>query len=466
MLFDRPCAIVDLETTGGHITRDRITEIGILFIDGECVERFESLVNPGKPIPPFIERMTGISDDMVGQAPEFASLAEELWERLQGRLLIAHNVRFDYGFLKNEFRRAGLTFQSDLLCTVKLSRRLYPAFFKHSLDSLIERHGLSLPSRHRAMADAEAVYLFLGHAARELGDETVAREVARLAARPVAPPGLDPEVMDRLPDMPGVYLFFGDDDMPLYVGSADNIRSRVLAHFSEGKGKERHARIPRTIRRVEWRETLGEFGSHLMELRLVRSLEPLVNVRGRANKDLCSLQLAEGEDGFVVPRMVYAEDVDFSRVDALYGLFGNAREARRVLKDLAEAHKLCQARLGVETVTSRKGRPCSAHAVGKCRGACIGKEPAMQHNARLMSALARLKVKSWPYPGAVVIEESDEVTGEMVEHVFDRWCYLGSRVKGGDSLEGVPMFDRDIYKLFTAWMKKPQANTALRLLEE
>ncbi len=465
MLFDRPCAIVDLETTGGHITRDRITEIGILFVDGDRVERFETLVNPGQPIPPFIERMTGISDAMVAEAPIFASLADSLLERLQGRLLIAHNARFDYGFLKNEFRRAGLTFQTDQLCTVKLSRRLYPAFFKHNLDSIIQRHGLELPERHRAMADAEAVYLFLNSAIGELGKETVDSVARELSAIPTAPPGLDPEVMDRLPDVPGVYLLYGDDDLPLYVGKSDNLRSRVLAHFSGNHAHGKEVRISQPVRRVEWQETLGEFGAILLELQLVRRLQPVHNVRGRVNKDLCSLQLSEGSEGYMAPQIVYAQDVDFGRLDAIYGLFGSLREARKVVQDMATAHGLCQARLGVETVTTRKGKPCQAYPVGKCRGACVGKEPAMQHNARLMSALARLKVKSWPYPGPVAVQESDEVTGTSVEHLFDRWCYLGTRTSAEGELQGTPLFDKDVYKLLTAWMKKPQPNTVLRLLD-
>ena len=137
MLFEQALAIVDLETTGGHITRDRITEVGLILVDGERVERIDFLVNPGQTIPAFIEQMTGISNAMVADAPPFADIAAELLEKLQGRLFIAHNVRFDYGFLKNEFKRVGLSFRSDVLCTVKLSRRLDPALRRHNLDTLM-----------------------------------------------------------------------------------------------------------------------------------------------------------------------------------------------------------------------------------------------------------------------------------------------------------------------------------------
>nr|WP_294865388.1 exonuclease domain-containing protein [uncultured Pseudogulbenkiania sp.] len=466
MLFQQPCAIVDLETTGGHITRDRITEIGILLIDGERIERYETLVNPGQPIPPFIENMTGISDAMVAEAPPFAALVETLLEKLQGRLLLAHNARFDYGFLKNEFKRAGHVFQSEVLCTVKLSRRLYPQHFKHSLDSLIARHGIVLADRHRAMADALAVYHFIEAATAELGPEAVQEAATALLAPTALPPGLDPELLDSLPDVPGVYLLLGDDGLPLYVGRGANLRRQVLAHFYADKAHGKTLHIAEPIRGVEWRETLGEFGAMLLELQWIRAHRPRHNRRGGPGDELCSIQLGEGEDGFVRPRIVLAHELDFSRTADLYGLFRHPREARKMLQDMARAQGLCQAVLGVEQMTSRKGAPCGGFQAGLCRGACIGREPAMQHNTRLMSALSRVRVKNWPFPGAVAVVEWDEVTGERVEHVFDRWCYLGTRHAASETLEGQPSFDLDSYKLFSAYLKKPTPSSELRLLDE
>lgn len=154
-------AFVDLETTGATPTRDRITEIGIVEVaeDGS-VSEWSTLVNPEITIPGFIQSMTGITDAMVADAPTFAELAAEVVERLQGRLFIAHNARFDYGFLKNEFKRIGIDFRATVACTVKLSRRLFPGHPKHGLDALIERHGLSVSDRHRALGDARAIHQF------------------------------------------------------------------------------------------------------------------------------------------------------------------------------------------------------------------------------------------------------------------------------------------------------------------
>jgi DNA polymerase-3 subunit epsilon len=454
MLFDRPIAIVDLETTGGHIVRDRITEIGVVFIDGDRIERFSTLINPGQPIPPFIEKMTGISDAMVASAPAFAEVADALLERLQGRLFIAHNVRFDYGFLKNAFKRLGRRLQCDALCTVKLSRRLYPQFYKHNLDCLIERHGLVLAERHRALADAEALRLFLDSARAELGAEALEAAAAHVLAQQTVPPGVDSELVDELPDVPGVFMLHGARDEVLYVERADNLRQQVLAHFASASAQE-------PVLRVGWQETVGEFGARLLELRLQREHRPRLNARTRL-VECCSVQLYMGEGGLLRPRVVTPDEIDFSRTDSLYGLFRGAREARKVLQDMARAAGLCQSVLGVEQVTSRKSEACQGFRGGYCRGACVGRESAESHNARLRSALERLKVKAWPFAGAIEIEECDEVSGETATHVFDRWCYLGSRRDGDAAPAGAPLFDSDIYRLLSGYLRKPTPASVLR----
>ncbi|WP_434630092.1 exonuclease domain-containing protein [Chromobacterium sp. CV08] len=458
-LFAQPCAIVDLETTGGNISRDRITEVGLVLIDGGRVERLSWLVNPGQPIPPFIENMTGISNEMVASAPPFSQLADELLARLQGRLLLAHNARFDYGFLKNEFRRHGLRFQARTLCTVKLSRRLYPQHFKHSLDSLIARHGIDMPERHRALADAEAVHRFLEIAGAELGQERIAHEAAQLLAQPAELSSLPADLQQQIEDMPdsaGVYALFGADGRALYVGRAPNLYRKSLAHFAERKpGQKSHeVRIDEAVARLEWRESVGEFGAHLLELQWLRRLQPLHNPRARMMGEVCTLQMTAGDDGFVRPLPVAAHDIDFTRTADLFGLFRHAREARKALAQIALAQGLCQAVLGVEQVTSRKGAPCAAYRIGRCRGACVGDEGADSHNRRLLTALQRLRVKPWPFEGAVAVAERDEVCGDVVEHLFDRWCYLGSRRNGGE-LEGEPAFDLDYYKLLESELRKP-----------
>src|SRR5512134_2549324 len=192
-MIDRSVVFLDLETTGASASHDRISEVGMLEVErGRLAREWSSLVNPETRIPPAIEALTGISNEMVRDAPTFAELAPELLERLEGKLLVAHNARFDYGFLRNEFRRLGLRYQSRVLCTVKLSRRLYPDHHCHNLDSLIERHGIICSGRHRALGDARVLWEFVQKGRAEVGGEQMEQALEELLRAPAVPAGLAP----------------------------------------------------------------------------------------------------------------------------------------------------------------------------------------------------------------------------------------------------------------------------------
>lgn len=451
-------AFVDLETTGATATADRITEVGIVAVDETGVHEWSSLVNPGTRISEFIERLTGISNAMVATAPRFEDLAAGIAARLEGRLFFAHNARFDYGFLKNEFCRAGLRFQAPLLCTVKLSRRLFPQFHKHNLDSLIERHGLPVTDRHRALGDARAIHHFWQQLQRDLDPAVLAEAVAALTARPSLPPQLDPAILDELPEVPGVYLFYGENDLPLYVGKSKDIRQRVLSHFAGDHSSAKEMALSQQLRRIEWRETAGEIGALLLEAALVKELQPVHNRRLRASEAVCSWQLAETAPGLWQPRLATAEDIDLGRDQDLFGLFKDAREAKRVLEQLAGEHGLCHALLGLEKV--RPGRPCFAHQLHKCRGACVGKELPSMHSGRLMAALGKVRLKPWPFPGPAVLREGDAV------HLIDGWRYRGT-ARSDEELAALldtreAGFDADVYKVLVKVAGRLQALGLLR----
>jgi DNA polymerase-3 subunit epsilon len=340
-LLEAPLAIVDLETTGTRAARDRITEIGVIEIDRfEVVSEWSTLVNPGVALPTEVQALTGITHDMLAAAPRFADLAPELHERLAGRVLIAHNARFDYGFLRREFDRAGIKFQAREVCTVKLSRRLYPGG-AHDLDSLIERHGIACRERHRALGDADAVWQFLRAAERDHGGEVLSVAARQVARQPALPAHLDRAAIDAVPEAPGVYLLYGERGAPLYIGKSRSMRTRVLQHFSSS------AHWLPLVHRIDWRRTTGELGALLLEARLVKELAPEFNRQLRASEGLCGFAF----DGRRL-RFAGAHEIDGDTLPYVHGIFRSKRAAIQALRSLADAHRLCLQALGFETATA------------------------------------------------------------------------------------------------------------------
>jgi DNA polymerase-3 subunit epsilon len=450
MPFDQPLVFVDLETTGGNAVFDRITEIGIVEVDSEGVREWSSLVNPGVRIPAFIQHLTGITDEMVADAPPFEAVAQEALARMQGKLFVAHNARFDYGFLRSEFKRQGIRFSATVLCTVKLSRKMFPQHHKHNLDALIERHNLPVESRHRALGDAQALWFFMQHMRAVLPHEAITTAIAGITQRPALPAHLDPSIIDDLPESFGVYLFLGENDVPLYIGKSNNIRKRVLSHFASDLRQAKEMTLSQQLRKIECIETVSELGALLFESRLIKERQPLHNRRLRQSNDLCSWQLLEDEQGALRPHLRYAAELDFGAQQNLYGLFSSKKKALNTLHELAEAYQLCHSTLALEPQVS--GKPCFAYQLKRCLGVCIGDESMARHNLRLMEALGKSRVEAWPFKGVVGIKETAPFGTRIDIHLVDNWGYLGS-VDSDEALREklaertTPRFDLDVYKI-------------------
>ncbi|AQG97991.1 DNA polymerase III subunit epsilon [Burkholderia sp. KK1] len=276
-----PIAFVDLETTGGTFGVDRITEIGIVEVGPSGVSQWTSLVNPQKPIPAFVQQLTGITDAMVRDAPTFEQLAADLLERMKGRLFVAHNAHFDHGFLKGEFRRLGLRFAPDVLCTVQLSRAVYPEQTRHGLDALVERHALVPAARHRALADADLLWQFWQHLHSAHAPDVVRTHLERVTRRFQLAAHIDEDTIEQIPAGCGVYMFYGDDDAPLYAGRSVKLRQRVRAHLVGPRRSAKDMRLASLVRRVEWKATGGEIGAMLAEAQWIAAARPAHN---RASK--------------------------------------------------------------------------------------------------------------------------------------------------------------------------------------
>lgn len=447
----QPLAFVDLETTGATASQDRITEIGIILVDETGVQEWSSLVNPETRISGFIEDLTGISNAMVAEAPRFCDLARRVYKMLEGRVFVAHNARFDYAFLKQSFLREGIDFSAKTLCTVKLSRRLYPGHPKHNLDTLIERHGLKVTGRHRALADAQLIFQFWEKIQATIPKETIQSAVKALLGRPSTPTHIDLTMIDGLPESPGVYLFYGENDLPLYVGKSVNIRQRVMSHFTADVTSAKEMSLSQQVRRIEHIRTGGEIGALLKEAALVKKLQPTHNRQVRRNNVLCSIQLKETSEGLQV-QVAYANELDFATTSNLYGLFKNKREALKALTQIAEEHSLCKAVVGLEKV--KPGSPCFGRQLKKCLGACIGDEARLAHDARLLAGLGKLKIRTWPFDGPAYLKEGEEML------LIENWAYLGS-ARNEEAvwalLDGrLAQFDKDTYKILSKLAGKLQ----------
>lgn len=436
-------AFVDIETTGSHFDRDRITEIGIKALVGNEVQVWEKLIDPQTYIPQNIQRLTGISPEMVKGQPCFSEIAHDLKKELEGKVFVAHNARFDYGFIKASFKRIGIDFKPKVLCTVKLSRLLFPDQSRHNLDTIISTHGLTVSARHRALGDADLLLQFWRVCEAKFGQDKLNEAINQLLGNASLPSNIDQNLIDSIPDGPGCYIFYGENKVPLYIGKSISLRSRVMGHFQGALTQRKEMKLSLQVRDIDWIETSGELGALMLESKLIKERMPSMNIKLRRSKDLCAWSLQEDSAGVLVPSLVTHHHLQPGLQDNLYGLFYSKREAHAYLKAIAKKYHLCEALLGLEKRI--EGKSCFGYQVKQCSGACLNLSPVALHNLQLKTAMELFRVQVWPYPGAIAIKEG----GEMI--VVDKWCYLGTAINQDELYElaqsGEAEFDLDIYKL-------------------
>ena len=458
-------AFVDLETSGTNPKRDRITEIGVVRITDGNKEKWSRLINPGCRISEYIQSLTGISNEMLDEAPYFEEIADELTELLDGYLFVAHSARFDYSFLKHSYKRVGQTFQPKVICSVKLSRRLRNDERSHSLDALISRYNLEVSERHRALGDADLLWQFWQKIFEQHSEQEINEAIEKQLKKPSLPPHLESSNIEALPHHPGVYRFYGQKDELLYVGMSNDIRNRVLNHFTSSSLDPKELQLAQQTYRIDCQETAGELGALLLESKWVKELQPIYNRRLRRKSQLCSWQIDIKGQGAKPPKLVWAEGLDLGGDYEYFGLFGSKKQAQTKLRKIAEEQQLCNKVLGIET---KKGPgPCFGYQLHRCKGACVGDEPLEKHNARLLAALAKQKVKTWPYEGVIGIAEvaPDGVSKEI--HIVDNWIYLGTahteeeieEILNGDNQI---QFDKDTYQLLEKHLKSRPEVISLR----
>ena len=333
-------AIVDIETTGSYAGGNNITEIAIVIHNGKHIlDKYQSLIRPARPIPFHIQALTGISDEMVEDAPLFADIADKVYELLHKRIFVAHNVNFDYSFITQELKAAGHTWKAAKLCTVRLARRIIPNLASYSLGKLCHNLGIPIHDRHRAMGDAEAtVKLFerLIHTDRE----GIIQATLQKTKEHRLPTHIDEEDFLKLPDTAGIYIFRNKSDKIIYVGKAVNIKKRVLSHFTGTNNSQRRQSFLNEICSIDFEESGTELMALLMEYQMIKRHWPTYNSALKKYDPKFGLICYEDQKGY--QRLLVSK---FSKHTEAIQYFERASDANQLLLKLLEdfhlESKLC-----------------------------------------------------------------------------------------------------------------------------
>ena len=329
-------AIVDIETTGGYAAANDITEIAIVLHDGQGVtEVYQTLIKPSVPIPYFIQSLTGIHPLMLEDAPGFGEVAGQIHEMLQGRIFVAHNVNFDYSFVKHHLAASGLELNAQKLCTVRLARKVFPSLPSYSLGNLCRHFNIIIENRHRAGGDATATARLFDHILQNNGLVHIRESLKRTSKEQCLPLHLPREQIDSLPYSPGVYYFHNQKGKVIYVGKARNIRYRVSSHFTHnGAGRQRQDFL-RNIHSVTYQTCGTELMAFILENIEIRKLWPEYNRALKNFTPVFGLYLYEDRGGYL--RLVLEKKKNQLR--SLY-TFNSLIEGNRLLNQLAEQFAL------------------------------------------------------------------------------------------------------------------------------
>lgn len=372
-------AIVDIETTGAYSGFHRITEVAVVHHDGAGITAIhKTLVNPGRDIPPHISALTGITTEMVVNAPTFEEVAEEILSWLNERIFIAHNAQFDYGFLHQHFRAAGINWNAPRLCTVRMGRKIVPGLRSYSLGRLAAHFGIAIADRHRAAGDAEATAKIFSILLQRDTTGEIGKMLKRGSRERTLPPNLDRQQVEQLPEAAGVYYFHNSNGEVIYVGKAVNIRRRIEGHFSGSAPEWNRSSIRSEIHSVTFQLTGTELIALILEAQEIRRLWPRYNLAQKEKRERWGILHYTDQSGY--GRFVLNQLQRGSRPLLEFGTKG---DAWNMMWEIVREYELCPRLCGLQNGAGA----CSEQASGSCNGACIGKESAATYNERMDNAL-------------------------------------------------------------------------------
>lgn len=374
-------AIVDIETTGGHASANGITEVAICLHDGKKItQRFSTLVNPRMDIPVYIRALTGITNEMVQDAPPFEDVAADIYHMLHGKIFVAHNVNFDYSFIRYHLATAGYDLQCNKLCTVRLGRKIMPGMPSYSLGKLCRHLGIDNESRHRAAGDAEATAILFSMYLQQDSGNHVADALKQRSREQVLPPNLPKRDIDQLPFSPGVYYFHNEKGKVIYVGKAKNVKKRVCSHFSGNNPGPQRQEFLRNIHHITYQDCGTELIAFVLEAVEIKRLWPQYNRSLKRYEHAYGLYTFEDQRGY----LRLAVDKRRKLTSPIYtcnSLLDGRNQLLKLIEQFELCPKLCFIQTNTESCTGSGGIIC----------ACEGIESPKDYNKKVNRAIDELK---------------------------------------------------------------------------
>lgn len=371
-------AIIDIETTGGSYTASRITEIAVIIHDGlSVVDKFTTLINPEVKIPYHITRLTGISNEMVANAPKFYDIAKQLIEFTKDKIFVAHNVGFDYGFIREEYKSLGYDFSLPKLCTVQLSRKLLPGKRSYSLGNLCEELNIGNKARHRAEGDAIATTELFELLLRVKNEHPQYKNFGIEQLTRKVPFAKSNALIEKLPEETGVYYFYNDKGDIIYIGKSNNMRQRALSHFRNSTSKKA-INLMNSIVNVDFTVTGSELVALLLESHEIKTHKPLFNHAKRRSAFNYGIETFDDLNGYKNLRLIKV-----TNESSPIASFATHDAAKDYLYELVNEYTLCQKLSGLYDSQAA----CFNYQLKQCNGACINKEPAETYNQRVLQAI-------------------------------------------------------------------------------
>jgi DNA polymerase III subunit epsilon len=330
-------AIVDIETTGTHASGNGITEIAIILHNGKEEEgRFQTLVNPQSPIPKYVSSLTGIYNHMVADAPLFSEIAPNIHSLLKGRIFVAHNVNFDYTFLRSQFKEAGYEWQARKLCTIRMVKKAFPGLKRYGLDHLCDHFGIGNEQRHRATGDALATTTLFEMVLAKGGEQIIKDFLKKESRQQILPPNLPEQQMKSLPYEPGVYYFHDSKGKVIYVGKAKSLRQRVISHFTGLDTGKKRQEFLKNIHSISYNICPTEFTASILESVEIKRLWPVYNYSQKRFEQLWGIYQFEDARGYL--RLAVDKKRKYLEPVASFGLMADAHRTLWQLVRRFELH--------------------------------------------------------------------------------------------------------------------------------